>query len=90
MSAAAAGRKPIIAGNWKMNYGPSEARTFAQQLLEPLAHFRSVERVLCPPAISIEAVRAVVGGSGILVGGASLKPEFIEIVRLMAQAKGLA
>ena len=27
---------------------------------------------------------------GALVGGASLKPEFIEIVRLMAQAKGLA
>jgi triosephosphate isomerase len=65
-------RKPIIAGNWKMNYGPGEARAFAQQLVEPLAPLKSVERVLCPPAISIEAVRAVVGGSGILVGAQNM------------------
>jgi triosephosphate isomerase len=65
-------RKPIIAGNWKMNYGPAEARAFAQQILDPLARLKSVERVLCPPAISIEAVRSVVGGSGVLVGAQNM------------------
>jgi triosephosphate isomerase (TIM) len=69
---ASAPRKPIIAGNWKMNYGPAEARAFALQLVEPLAHLRSVERVLCPPAISIDAVRAVVGGSGVVVGAQNM------------------
>ena len=65
-------RKPIVAGNWKMNYGPAAARIFAQELVEPLARLRSVERVLCPPAISIDAVRLVVGGSGIVVGAQNM------------------
>ncbi|HEX9414082.1 MAG TPA: triose-phosphate isomerase [Ktedonobacterales bacterium] len=65
-------RKPIVAGNWKMNYGPAEARAFAEQLVEPLSHLRSVERVLCPPAISIDVVRAVVGGSGVVVGAQNM------------------
>jgi triosephosphate isomerase len=65
-------RKPIVAGNWKMNYGPAEARAFAQQLVEPLSHLRNVERVLCPPAISIVVVREVVGGSGVVVGAQNM------------------
>jgi triosephosphate isomerase len=69
---AASARKPIVAGNWKMHYGPNEARAFAQQIVEPLGRLKSVERVLCPPAISIEAVRGVVGGSGVLVGAQNM------------------
>jgi triosephosphate isomerase len=69
---AATVRKPIVAGNWKMHYGPAEARAFAQQIVEPLGRLRSVERVLCPPSISIEAVRGVVGGSGVLVGAQNM------------------
>jgi triosephosphate isomerase len=71
-STPATPRKPIIAGNWKMHYGPAEARAFAQQIIEPLARLKSVERVLCPPSISIEAVRAVVGGTGVLVGAQNM------------------
>jgi triosephosphate isomerase (TIM) len=67
-----AARRPIVAGNWKMNYGPAEARVFAQEILPALGQLKSVERVLCPPAISIEAVRAVVGGSGVLVGAQNM------------------
>ena len=65
-------RKPIIAGNWKMHYGPVEARAFAQSLLTPLSYLRSVDRVLCPPAISIDAVKSVVAGSGIQVGAQNM------------------
>ena len=73
MSAAStAGRKPIVTGNWKMYYGPDEARNFAQQIVEPLARLRTVERVLCPPAISIEAVRQIVGGTGVVVGAQNM------------------
>jgi triosephosphate isomerase (TIM) len=73
MSAASpSSRKPIVAGNWKMYYGPSEARAFVQQIVEPLGRIRSVERVLCPPAISIEAVRQIVGGSGVMVGAQNM------------------
>jgi triosephosphate isomerase len=56
---------PIVAGNWKMHYGPSEAREFAESILPDLEQIQSVERVLCPPTISIAAVHAVTSGSGV-------------------------
>ncbi len=55
-------RKPVLAGNWKMNHGPSEtARFFADflPLLEP-ADDRSV--VFFPPAISFAAAREALQG----------------------------
>lgn len=55
-------RKPVLAGNWKMNHGPSEtARFFADflPLLEP-SEDRSV--VFFPPAISFAAAREALQG----------------------------
>lgn len=72
MSRASPGRTPIVAGNWKMHYGPSEAHEFAVSILSDLAAITSVERVLCPPAISIAPVHAVVGGSGIALGAQNM------------------
>ncbi len=65
-------RKPIVAGNWKMNYGPSEARDFVEGILPQLAAITSVERVLCPAAISIAVVHQVVAGSGIELGAQNM------------------
>jgi triosephosphate isomerase len=65
-------RTPIVVGNWKMNYGPTEARDFVESVLPQLAAITSVERVLCPPAISIAVVHEVVGGSGIEVGAQNM------------------
>jgi triosephosphate isomerase len=72
MTQNAPSRVPIVAGNWKMNYGPAEARAFAESIVNPLAAITSVERVLCPPAISIPAVHAVVAGTGIEVGAQNM------------------
>lgn len=59
----AASRSAIIAGNWKMNYGPTEAVSFAVGIVPQLGqitrHNVHVECILCPPAISLSAVRAV-------------------------------
>jgi triosephosphate isomerase (TIM) len=55
-------RRPVLAGNWKMNHGPSDtARFFADflNLLEP-ADDRSV--VFFPPAISFAAAREALQG----------------------------
>ncbi len=53
-------RTMIIAGNWKMNYGPRQAAAFAREILPDLvplieasAHIMSI---ICPPAISLAAV----------------------------------
>jgi triosephosphate isomerase len=65
-------RQPIVAGNWKMNYGPSEAHDFATAILDDLDAVTGVERVLCPPAISIAAVHAITQRSGILIGAQNM------------------
>lgn len=65
-------RVPIVAGNWKMNYGPTEAREFAESIAPDLATLASVERVLCPPSISITAVHSVVSGTGIALGAQNM------------------
>jgi triosephosphate isomerase len=55
-------RRPILAGNWKMNHGPSEAARFFADflpLLEP-ADDRSV--VFFPPALAFAAAREALQG----------------------------
>src|ERR1700680_3024447 len=54
-------RTAIIAGNWKMNYGPRQAATFAGEILPdlvPLIEASShIISIICPPAISLAAVQ---------------------------------
>jgi triosephosphate isomerase (TIM) len=65
-------RMPIVAGNWKMFYGPTEARDFAESILDGLAAVQGVERVLCPPAVSLTAVHSVTSGTGIKLGAQNM------------------
>ena len=60
-------RKPIIAGNWKMNKTPDEARELVNAL-KPLVKDASVDVVVCPPFVCIPAVAEAVKGSNIKVG----------------------
>jgi triosephosphate isomerase len=59
----AVSRTAIIAGNWKMNYGPQRATSFTAEILPALSQLLRasdrVESILCPPAISLAAVRGV-------------------------------
>ncbi len=56
-------RTAIIAGNWKMNNGPQKAASFAREIVpeleEILRHSAHALSILCPPAISLLAVREV-------------------------------
>lgn len=56
----AATRTAIIAGNWKMNYGPKQATSFVREiapaLQQTLHHTTAVACILCPPAISLAPV----------------------------------
>ena len=63
---------PLVAGNWKMNLGPTEARDFAASILSDLVTVRGVEIVLCPPAISLPAVHAVLSGTNIRLGAQNM------------------
>lgn len=61
-------RKPLVAGNWKMNKTAAEARDLVSMLLSPLMDISGVEKVLCPPFTSIFAVASMLDGSGIGLG----------------------
>ena len=61
-------RTPIVAGNWKMNTTLAEARELAGALVEPLSELAAVDTVLCPPFISLAAVRDVIAGSRVALG----------------------
>jgi triosephosphate isomerase len=67
---------PLIAGNWKMNKGPSEARHFAEELLRQMANDQvemdksgGVEVAVFPPFTALPAVADVLRGTPIAYGG---------------------
>ena len=61
--------KPIIAGNWKLNHGPSAARDFIEAFEPLVSAGRRGTLALFPPAISIPAAReALADGSPIRLG----------------------
>ncbi len=61
-------RKPIIAGNWKMNKNVTEALELVKDLRFRLADVSDVEIVVCPPFTSIYQVYQFLKGSNIKVG----------------------
>jgi triosephosphate isomerase len=56
-------RTAIIAGNWKMNYGPRKAASFVVEILPELGQlvraYPRIMAILCPPSISLAAVHEV-------------------------------
>ena len=60
-------RKAIIAGNWKMNKTPAEAKALVEAL-KPLVKDASCDVVVCVPAVDIATAKAAAKGSNIKVG----------------------
>ncbi|MSQ06484.1 MAG: triose-phosphate isomerase [Dehalococcoidia bacterium] len=63
---------PVVAGNWKMNTTLAEATALAAGVREGMKALRGVEVILCPPFISLAAVRDAVRGSSIKVGAQNM------------------
>lgn len=49
-------RKPIIAGNWKMNKNPEETQAFLEAIKGKLPNADQVEAVIAAPAIDLNAL----------------------------------
>ena len=60
-------RKPIIAGNWKMNKTPAEAAELVTNLI-PLVKDAQCDVVVCTPAVCFAAVKPVIEGTNIKLG----------------------
>jgi triosephosphate isomerase (TIM) len=65
-------RLPIIAGNWKMNTTIAEAISLVKEMLGSLDKIAGVEKVLCPPFISLSKVSELISGTSIKLGAQNL------------------
>ena len=64
-------RTPIIAGNWKMNKTPSEAKALVSALV-PLVADAKCDVVVCTPAVDFAAVSEVIKGTNIKLGAENM------------------
>jgi triosephosphate isomerase len=65
-------RLPMIAGNWKMNTTVAEAVKLVRSLVPALDRIGGVEKVVCPPFVSLAAVRDIIKGSSVKLGAQNL------------------
>ena len=68
-------RKPIVAGNWKMNTTIAEGLALIDELLPRLQIYSTVERIVCPPFVSLSAIAERLRGTDIAVGAQNLYAE---------------
>lgn len=65
-------RTPFVAGNWKMNKTVAEARELVSVMGKELRNVKNVEKVLCPPFMSLVAVANLVGGTDMGLGAQNM------------------
>jgi len=65
-------RVPMIAGNWKMNTTVSEAVELVRNMLPELEQIKNVDRVICPPFVSLSAVKELLKGSAVELGAQNM------------------
>ncbi len=65
-------RTPIIAANWKMNTNVAEAIELVKAMKKKLNSISGVEKVLCPPFISLTTVGELIKGTSIELGAQNM------------------
>ena len=65
-------RIPMIAGNWKMNTTVTEAVALVKEMRVGLEEIKNVEKVVCPPFVSLSAVMDLLKGTSIKLGAQNL------------------
>lgn len=64
-------RRPLIAGNWKMNKTPGETKRLIQELAHKV-HGEWAQVVICPPAVCLAAAGEALLGSEIMLGAQNM------------------
>ena len=65
-------RVPMIAGNWKMNTTVAEAVELVSAMLSGLNGVEGVEKVVCPPFVSLVPVKDIIRDSTVKLGAQNL------------------
>jgi len=65
-------RKPIIAGNWKMNKTSTEARDLASKLIPLVSEVRDRDIVLAPPFTALSTVAVAIKSTNMALAAQNL------------------
>ncbi len=68
-------RKPLIAGNWKMNKTEAEAISLVRKLIQGVKSLTAVEVLICPPFTSISQLNKLLVSSPILLGAQNISEQ---------------
>jgi triosephosphate isomerase len=65
-------RVPMIAGNWKMNTTVEEAVELVNKLRYELDPVEGVDKLICPPFVSLDPAKKLLEGSTVMLGAQDL------------------
>ena len=65
-------RRPLIAGNWKMNTDRAAAVALAKDVGTGADKYKPVDLLVCPPSIYLTLVADVVKGSSVALGAQNM------------------
>lgn len=68
-------RRPLIAGNWKMNTDHDAAVALAEGVAKGAAEVEGADLLVCPPSIYLEAVGKALDGSPVALGAQNMSAE---------------
>jgi len=62
----------MMAGNWKMNTNIDQAVSLVREMLPGLDNIKNVEKVVCPPFVSLSRVKDALAGSSVRLGAQNM------------------
>lgn len=68
-------RKPLIAGNWKMNLDGAGATALARAISDASPSYGKVDLLVCPPFVYLKTVGSVLDGGTVLLGAQNMSHE---------------
>jgi triosephosphate isomerase len=69
-------RRPLVAGNWKMNGSQSQATALIDEILQGISGENSIEVVVCPPFVLIPlAAERIAVSNGLILGAQNLSTQ---------------
>jgi triosephosphate isomerase len=65
-------RKPLIAGNWKMNTTLESGVALARKIAEASPSYGAVDLLVCPPSVYAIPVRDALAGGDVFLGAQNM------------------
>ena len=68
-------RRPVVAGNWKLNGTRKSVATLTQEIITGLGSTNDIDAILCPPFIHIAEVQELIQNSSLKLGAQNVSEQ---------------